>query len=257
MFASTLGGQISWLIPFAAIALIATLILIGRRPRTDLARASVLVWGGWFACGILRAQFPAGHSAPVLHQRHGASDRRPDRYRRGRPLPGVPAFRLVEPGAGGGGRSHRRVGLRAAAPDPELERLAALDGRRKPRSWRCSPWRWAGCAAGGPARRGTVRRRAGPSFPDGGQAGAVVRGGRGGRPDRDTGGTGRILGDAPLAGHRGQQPDGRADRTRRLRRLRRGRGRPGGIRWLGRCPRRPWHGRIRGRRARRGRPASR
>jgi 4-amino-4-deoxy-L-arabinose transferase-like glycosyltransferase len=47
MFASTLGGQISWLIPLAAIALIGTLILIGRRPRTDLARASVLLWGGW------------------------------------------------------------------------------------------------------------------------------------------------------------------------------------------------------------------
>ncbi len=45
MFASTLGGQISWLIPFAAIALIGTLILIGRRPRTDLARASVIAVG--------------------------------------------------------------------------------------------------------------------------------------------------------------------------------------------------------------------
>jgi 4-amino-4-deoxy-L-arabinose transferase-like glycosyltransferase len=64
MFASTLGGQISWLIPFAAIALIGTLILIGRRPRTDLARASVLVWGGWFALEFLVLSFQQGTQHP-------------------------------------------------------------------------------------------------------------------------------------------------------------------------------------------------
>jgi len=64
MFASTLGGQISWLIPFAAIALIATLILIGRRPRTDLARASVLVWGGWFVCEFVVLSFQQGTQHP-------------------------------------------------------------------------------------------------------------------------------------------------------------------------------------------------
>jgi 4-amino-4-deoxy-L-arabinose transferase-like glycosyltransferase len=64
MFASTLGGQISWLIPFAAIALIATLILIGRRPRTDLARASVLLWGGWFACEFVVLSFQQGTQHP-------------------------------------------------------------------------------------------------------------------------------------------------------------------------------------------------
>jgi 4-amino-4-deoxy-L-arabinose transferase-like glycosyltransferase len=64
MFATTLGGQISWLIPFAAIALIATLILIGRRPRTDLARASVLLWGGWFACEFFVLSFQQGTQHP-------------------------------------------------------------------------------------------------------------------------------------------------------------------------------------------------
>jgi 4-amino-4-deoxy-L-arabinose transferase-like glycosyltransferase len=64
MFGSTLGGQISWLIPFAVIALIATLILIGRRPRTDLARASVLVWGGWFACEFVVLSFQQGTQHP-------------------------------------------------------------------------------------------------------------------------------------------------------------------------------------------------
>ena len=60
IFASTLGGQISWLIPFAAIALIGTLILIGRRPRTDLARASVLLWGGWLLLEFFVLSFQQG-----------------------------------------------------------------------------------------------------------------------------------------------------------------------------------------------------
>ncbi len=64
MFAPTLGGQISWLIPFAVIALIATLILIGRRPRTDLARASVLLWGGWFALEFFVLSFQQGTQHP-------------------------------------------------------------------------------------------------------------------------------------------------------------------------------------------------
>ncbi len=60
MFASTLGGQISWLLPFAAIALVGTLILIGRRPRTDLARASVMLWGGWLLLEFLVLSFQQG-----------------------------------------------------------------------------------------------------------------------------------------------------------------------------------------------------
>jgi 4-amino-4-deoxy-L-arabinose transferase-like glycosyltransferase len=64
MFASTLGGQISWLIPFAVIAVIGTLILIGRRPRTDLARASVLLWAGWFVLEFFVLSFQQGTQHP-------------------------------------------------------------------------------------------------------------------------------------------------------------------------------------------------
>jgi 4-amino-4-deoxy-L-arabinose transferase-like glycosyltransferase len=60
IFAATLGGQISWLIPFALVALIGTLVLLGRRPRTDLARASVLVWGGWLLLEFLVLSFQQG-----------------------------------------------------------------------------------------------------------------------------------------------------------------------------------------------------
>jgi 4-amino-4-deoxy-L-arabinose transferase-like glycosyltransferase len=64
MFAATLGGQISWLIPFAAIALVAAIILIGRRPRTDLARASVLLFGGWFLLEFFVLSFQQGTQHP-------------------------------------------------------------------------------------------------------------------------------------------------------------------------------------------------
>ncbi|KUN82344.1 glycosyltransferase family 39 protein [Streptomyces griseoruber] len=47
MFNDILGGQISWLIPFSGIALVAGLVLCGRAPRTDLTRAALVLWGGW------------------------------------------------------------------------------------------------------------------------------------------------------------------------------------------------------------------
>ncbi|OIJ90513.1 glycosyltransferase family 39 protein [Streptomyces monashensis] len=47
MFNDILGGQISWLIPFALLALVCGLILCGRAPRTDLTRAALVLWGGW------------------------------------------------------------------------------------------------------------------------------------------------------------------------------------------------------------------
>src|SRR5437762_3060049 len=46
LFNSQFGGQISWLIPAAIILLGASLLLIFRRPRTDIVRAAFLIWGG-------------------------------------------------------------------------------------------------------------------------------------------------------------------------------------------------------------------
>jgi 4-amino-4-deoxy-L-arabinose transferase-like glycosyltransferase len=53
MFNETLGGQISWLLPLAAIVLVAGLILYWKRPRTDLARAALVLWGGWLAVHLV------------------------------------------------------------------------------------------------------------------------------------------------------------------------------------------------------------
>lgn len=47
MFTGESGGQISWLLPAALIALVAGLVIRGRRARTDAERAQYMAWGGW------------------------------------------------------------------------------------------------------------------------------------------------------------------------------------------------------------------
>ncbi len=47
LFNAEFGGQISWLIPAAVLALVALLVLRRRAPRTDRVRAAALLWGGW------------------------------------------------------------------------------------------------------------------------------------------------------------------------------------------------------------------
>ena len=46
LFLSSMGGQISWLLPAALIFLVATLWLTRRHPRTDRTRAAVVLFGG-------------------------------------------------------------------------------------------------------------------------------------------------------------------------------------------------------------------
>ena len=60
MFSSSVGGQISWLIPAAAILLAVGLALRGRSPRTDLRRAAYVVWGGWLVVTMLTFSLMAG-----------------------------------------------------------------------------------------------------------------------------------------------------------------------------------------------------
>lgn len=64
MFNDILGGQISWLIPFAAVALVAGLVLCGRAPRTDLTRAALLLWGGWLVLHYLTFAMAEGTMHP-------------------------------------------------------------------------------------------------------------------------------------------------------------------------------------------------
>lgn len=64
MFNSIMGGQISWLIPFALIALVGGLVLRGRAPRTDAKRAALMLWGGWFVLHYLTFALAEGTFHP-------------------------------------------------------------------------------------------------------------------------------------------------------------------------------------------------
>jgi 4-amino-4-deoxy-L-arabinose transferase-like glycosyltransferase len=47
LFGAEFGGQVSWLLPAALLALLALLWVSRRAPRTDRVRAFALLWGGW------------------------------------------------------------------------------------------------------------------------------------------------------------------------------------------------------------------
>lgn len=64
MFNDILGGQISWLIPFSFLALVAGLLLCGRAPRTDLPRAALVLWGGWLVLHYLTFAMAEGTMHP-------------------------------------------------------------------------------------------------------------------------------------------------------------------------------------------------
>ena len=63
LFNYLMGGQASWLLPAALIALAAGLWLTRRAPRTDRTRAALLLWGGWLL--VTAAVF--SYSSGVIH----------------------------------------------------------------------------------------------------------------------------------------------------------------------------------------------
>jgi 4-amino-4-deoxy-L-arabinose transferase-like glycosyltransferase len=63
LFNDQLGGEISWLLPLAGAALIAGLWVHRRSPRTDLARAGYVLWGGWLLTHAIVFSFASG----ILH----------------------------------------------------------------------------------------------------------------------------------------------------------------------------------------------
>jgi 4-amino-4-deoxy-L-arabinose transferase-like glycosyltransferase len=60
LFAPDMGGQVSWLLPAALIALVALLWGTRREPRTDRTRAAALVWGGWLLVTAAVFSYMAG-----------------------------------------------------------------------------------------------------------------------------------------------------------------------------------------------------
>lgn len=49
LFGFGMGSDIGWLLPAAAICIVAGLVITGRAPRTDPTRAALVLWGGWLA----------------------------------------------------------------------------------------------------------------------------------------------------------------------------------------------------------------
>jgi 4-amino-4-deoxy-L-arabinose transferase-like glycosyltransferase len=64
LFGTSMGTQISWLLPAALIALVAGLWLTRRAPRTDRTRAALLLWGLWLVATGLTFSFMAGTIHP-------------------------------------------------------------------------------------------------------------------------------------------------------------------------------------------------
>ncbi|GAA3089512.1 glycosyltransferase family 39 protein [Streptosporangium carneum] len=63
LFNDIMAGQISWLLPFAVIALVAGLILVARRPLRQ-TRVALLLWGGWLAVHYAVFSFSSGTFHP-------------------------------------------------------------------------------------------------------------------------------------------------------------------------------------------------
>ncbi|MBB2911522.1 4-amino-4-deoxy-L-arabinose transferase-like glycosyltransferase [Streptosporangium becharense] len=66
LFNDIMAGQISWLLPFAVLALVAGLVLTVRRPLRDArgTRAALLLWGGWLAVHYAVFSFSSGTFHP-------------------------------------------------------------------------------------------------------------------------------------------------------------------------------------------------
>ncbi|MGI5156294.1 glycosyltransferase family 39 protein [Microbispora sp. CA-102843] len=71
LFNDVMAGQISWLLPFAAVALVCGLVLVARPgpgpskgTARDAVRASLLVWGGWLVVHYAVFSFSSGTFHP-------------------------------------------------------------------------------------------------------------------------------------------------------------------------------------------------
>ena len=74
LFAGDMGGQVSWLLPAALIALAAMAWVSWRAARTDRLRAAALLWGGWllvtggvfsFMAGIIHPYYTVALVPPI------------------------------------------------------------------------------------------------------------------------------------------------------------------------------------------------
>jgi 4-amino-4-deoxy-L-arabinose transferase-like glycosyltransferase len=60
LFTEQVAGQITWLLPFVVVALVTTLVLWRKEPRTDPRRAAVVLWGVWLLVHFVIFSFSSG-----------------------------------------------------------------------------------------------------------------------------------------------------------------------------------------------------
>ena len=60
LLSDEIGGQVGWLLPTALLLLVAGLWFTRRAARTDLVRASLVIWGGWLVVTAATFSFMAG-----------------------------------------------------------------------------------------------------------------------------------------------------------------------------------------------------
>jgi 4-amino-4-deoxy-L-arabinose transferase-like glycosyltransferase len=60
LLSDEIGGQVGWLLPTALLLLVAGLWFTRRAARTDLVRASLVIWGGWLVVTAVTFSFMAG-----------------------------------------------------------------------------------------------------------------------------------------------------------------------------------------------------
>ncbi len=192
LFNSEMGGQAAWLIPAALLALGLGLWSRRQAPRTDRARAAVMLWGSWLVVSGLVFSLSSG----IIHTYYTVAL-----------APAIAALVAIgavslwrrprdaerTPVAGGGRARHCRMGLGPARPHRLVGAVAASGDSGQRRAGR-------GCARG--------RAPAAASAPPG-------RGGRGhAGHDRQPGRSGRVRG--PNHQHRAHRiyPIRRTDRNR-------------------------------------------
>jgi 4-amino-4-deoxy-L-arabinose transferase-like glycosyltransferase len=60
MFNAEIGGQVSWPLPAALLLMVAGLVALGRRRRTDIGRAALVLWGSWLVVTALTFSLMGG-----------------------------------------------------------------------------------------------------------------------------------------------------------------------------------------------------
>ena len=64
LFGTAMGTEISWLLPAALVALVTVLAVTWTAPRTDRARAAMVLWGGWLLVTGLTFSYMSGTIHP-------------------------------------------------------------------------------------------------------------------------------------------------------------------------------------------------